>query len=48
MNPVELMVIDVLILSKGISLNKISISSKEQIDTPTFPTSPSAKEWSAS
>ena len=45
---VALMVMEVLILSKGIPSNKISISSIEQIETPTLPTSPSAKAWSAS
>ena len=42
------MVIEVLILSKGMSLNKTSMSSIEHMDTPTFPTSPSAKASSAS
>src|SRR4030043_1434461 len=34
------MVIEVLTLSRGIPLNNISISFKESIATPTFPTSP--------
>ena len=40
MAAVELMVIDVLTLSKGISLNKMSMSATLQIGTPTLPTSP--------
>ena len=38
---VALMVIEVVIFSNSIPLNKVSISFKESIATPTFPTSPS-------
>lgn len=34
------MVMDELTLSKGIPWNSISISARESIATPTFPTSP--------
>ena len=37
-----LIVIDVLTLSKGIASKRVSISRRESIATPTFPTSPSA------
>ena len=42
------MVIEVVTLSNGISLNKISISAKELIGTPARPTSPTARGWSES
>ena len=45
---VELMVIDIDILSRGIPSNKESISSIQLIGTPTFPTSPSDKKSSES
>ncbi len=35
-------------LSSGISLNRVAMSSSEEIDTPTLPTSPSAIGSSAS
>jgi len=43
-----LMVILVDTLSSGISVNNVSISSIEEIDTPTLPTSPNAIGSSAS
>ena len=45
---VELMVIEVETLSKGISSKRISISFNESMATPTLPTSPSAKGSSES
>ena len=43
-----LIVIDVLTLSKGIPSKRISMSIKESIATPTFPTSPLDNGWSES
>ena len=40
---VELIVIEIEILSRGISCNKIRISSIVEIGTPTFPTSPAER-----
>ncbi len=40
MGAVEFIVIDVLTLSSGISLNSTSISASVSMTTPTFPTSP--------
>ena len=45
---VALMVIEVVISSNFMPSNKISMSCKESIATPTLPTSPSAKSWSES
>ena len=45
---VALIVIDVVTLSSGMPLNSSSMSSSDEIDTPTLPTSPSATGWSAS
>ena len=42
------MVIEVLISSNFIPSKSSSISSKEQMETPTLPTSPVAKGWSQS
>jgi len=42
------MVMDVLTLSRGILLKRVSISSNESIATPTFPTSPMAISLSES
>ena len=42
---VELIVIEIDTLSRGISFNKILISSIVQIGTPTFPISPWARLW---
>ena len=47
-NPVALIVIDVLTFSKSMPLKSNSMSSKLSIATPTFPTSPSEREWSES
>ena len=41
-------VIDVVIVSRRIPLNRTSMSSSESIATPTFPTSPSDIGWSES
>src|SRR3990172_5099207 len=43
-----LMVIEVDTRSRGISRNRVSMSSSEEIDTPTLPTSPRAMGSSAS
>ena len=43
-----LMVILVETLSRGISWKRVSISSIEEMETPTLPTSPNARGWSAS
>ena len=43
-----LMVIDVVILSRGISLKSRSISDSESIATPHLPTSPVERGWSES
>jgi urate oxidase len=45
---VELIVIDVLTCSRRIPSNSSSMSSSEQIDTPTRPTSPATRECSGS
>ena len=42
------MVIDVETSSSGIPLSSTSMSRSELIDTPTLPTSPRARGWSAS
>ena len=43
-----LMVMDVLTASRGIPSNKIFMSSTDEMDTPTFPTSPNESSSSAS
>ena len=43
-----LMVIEVETCSSGMSLNSVSMSSSEEIETPTLPTSPCASGSSAS
>ena len=45
---VEFIVIEIETLSKGMSLNKILISSIVHIGTPTFPISPADNSWSES
>ena len=35
-------------LSSGMPSSSVSMSRREEIETPTLPTSPSAKAWSAS
>ncbi len=45
---VQLMVIDVVTRSSGMSRNRISKSARVEIDTPSRPTSPRARGWSAS
>ncbi len=45
---VELIVIEVLTLSRGISFNNARMSSSVLMATPTFPTSPCARGLSAS
>jgi hypothetical protein len=40
---VELMVMDVVTLSRGKSASNVRMSSSESIATPTFPTSPAAR-----
>ncbi len=44
----ELMVIDVVICSRGMPSKRISISSSESMATPHLPTSPSLAGWSES
>ena len=44
----EVIVIEVVIWSSGISANSSSMSAREEIATPHLPTSPSAIEWSLS
>ena len=45
---VELIVIDVVTWSSGMSASSVRMSSIESIATPTLPTSPSARGWSES
>ena len=45
---VELIVIDVVTLSSGMSASSSRMSAIESIATPTLPTSPSARGWSES
>jgi hypothetical protein len=45
---VQLMVIDVVTSPSGMSANSRSKSSSVEIDTPSLPTSPRARGWSAS
>src|SRR6266545_310979 len=45
---VQLMVIEVVTRSSGISRNRISKSASVEMDTPSRPTSPRARGWSAS
>jgi len=42
------MVMDVLTLSMGMPSNRVSMSTRLQMGTPTFPTSPLASRWSES
>ena len=44
----ELMVIDTVVFSRSMPLNRISMSSSESIATPHLPTSPSLAGWSES
>ena len=48
MAAVKLMVIEVETSPRGIPLRSTSMSRRELIETPTFPTSPRARGWSAS
>jgi hypothetical protein len=48
MAAVELIVMDIEILFRGMPFVRISISESVQIGTPTLPISPSAIEWSES
>ena len=43
-----MIVMEVLTLSRGISENRVSISSRESMATPTLPTSPCDMGWSES
>ncbi len=48
MAAVALMVIEVVIDASGMPSKSCSMSSRESMATPTFPTSPSAMAWSES
>ena len=48
MEAVALMVMEVLTLSSGMPSKRISMSRKDEIGTPTLPTSPRATGWSES
>ena len=48
MPAVALIVIDVVITSRGMPSSSRRMSSIESMATPTFPTSPSARGWSES